>query len=272
MFSSVLVVVPTLGVRQDWLRSSIHSILSQEDVDVRVRVVAPTAAALRPICSELGVELVECDRKGLGVAINRGWKDAGEFEYVTWLGDDDLLAPGSLASTTAVMSANADIAMAYGAVRYIDGAGSSLWLQRPGRFAAWYLSYGKNLVPQQGSLLRRSLVLQIGGIDETYKSAMDQDLFSRLLDGRSFAYVRQELAAFRLHDSNITVTKGDGGANEGEQIRMRHAGRFYPAIRRLTRMTDRVIYAFIRRRPFGATPLIDGVPYTIAHDQSVASK
>lgn len=269
MFPLVLVVVPTLGARKGWLRASIGSILSQEGVQVRVRVVAPSKASLAQLCSELGVELVECDEKGLSVAINEGWKDTGEAEFITWLGDDDLLAPGSLAATSAALAAHPKANMAYGAVRYIDAAGHSMWLQRPGRFAAWYLPYGKNLVPQQGSLLRKSAVLAVGGIDETCKSAMDQDLFSRLLDSGPYSYVRQEVAAFRMHESNITVTKGNEGDDEGELIRARHAGQFYPVIRHVTRIADRVIYALIRRWPYGAPPSVSGQPYTVAHGSLV---
>jgi glycosyltransferase involved in cell wall biosynthesis len=265
----ILVVVPTLGTRRDWLRASVRSVLSQEGVDVRVRVVAPSQASLGPLCSELGVELVECDQKGLSVAINEGWKDAEGVEFVTWLGDDDLLAPGSLAATNAAISGAPDIAMVYGAVRYVDAGGSSMWLQRPGRFAARYLPYGKNLVPQQGSLLRRSVVMAAGGIDESCKSAMDQDLFLRLLDRGTYAYVRQEVAAFRMHESNITVTKGDIGADEGERIRARHAGKFYPIIRRFTLISDRLIYALIRRWPYGPPASVNGRPYTVAHEAAV---
>ncbi|MEN8582793.1 glycosyltransferase [Burkholderia sp. RS01] len=267
LFPLILIVVPTLGTRRDWLRASIVSILSQEGVEVRVRVVAPSEASLGGLCTELGAELVECDRKGLSVAINEGWKDTGEAEFLTWLGDDDLLAPGSLAATSAALAARPNAPMVYGAVRYIDAAGNSMWLQRPGRFAAWYLPYGKNLVPQQGSLLRKSFVMAAGGIDEACKSAMDQDLFSRLLECGPSAYVRQEVAAFRIHESNITVNKGNEGADEGERIRARHAGRFYPLIRRVTVMSDRLIYALIRRWPYKAPPVVNGKPYTIAYQR-----
>lgn len=261
----ILVVIPTLGIRRDWFVASVRSILSQEGVDVRIRVVAPSKANLRSLCSALGVELIEYDRRGLSAAINRGWEGADDFEYVTWLGDDDLLSPGSLSATAAEMTHHPSASIVYGAVRYIDANGRTLWLQRPGRFAGWYLRYGKNLLPQQGSLLRRSAVRSVGGINESYKSAMDQDLFSRLIDSGGYRYVRYEVAAFRLHESNITVTKGDAGTDEGDEIRARHAGRFYELIRSCTQISDRVIYGLIRRWPYGPPPLgADGVPYTIS--------
>lgn len=257
-------VVPTLGLRRDWLKSAIRSVLAQEGVGVTVRVVAPTTAKLSLLCGELGVELLESDRKGLSAAINDGWNAPSKAEYVSWLGDDDLLAPGSLSAAIRALEGRPAAAMVYGAVRYIDARGETLWVQRPGRFAAWYLAYGKNLLPQQGSLLRMSRVQSVGGVDERFTRAMDQDLFSRLILGNGESvYVGRELAAFRLHESNITLTKGISGDDEGEIIRARHTGNLYPAVRRLTRVLDHAIYSVIRHLPFRPPAEINGVPYTI---------
>lgn len=269
MAHRILVVIPTLGQRKDWLIASIKSITSQEGIDAKVRVVAPTQASVGPTCSALGVELLEYNRKGLSAAIRRGWEECDDYDYVTWLGDDDLLAPGSLKRTAAVMASQPKTSIVYGAVRYIDSRGRTLWLQRPGRFAGWYIRYGKNLLPQQGSLLRKSAVQAIGGVDENFRSAMDQDLFTRLIDRGSYAYVRHEVAAFRLHESNITVTKGNAGSDEGELIRARHGGRLYPLLRPITKVTDRLIYAMIRRWPYPAPERVQGIPYTFARGQDM---
>jgi hypothetical protein len=39
---------------------------------------------------------------------------------VPWLGDDDLLEPGSLTATVAALDADAGAVVAYGSCRYID--------------------------------------------------------------------------------------------------------------------------------------------------------
>ncbi|MDL5352336.1 glycosyltransferase [Microbacterium sp. zg-YB36] len=259
----VLMVVPTLGTRRDWLIDALRSILDQEtDVQPIVRVVAPDSAPIQDICDDLGVELLRSNRRGLSAAINDGWNSPHEAEFVAWLGDDDLLAPESLLASTRHLEEHPKSPAVYGQVRYIDEDGATLWVQRPGIWGRWYFRVGKNLIPQQGSLFRWAAVQQIGGIDELYQSAMDQDLFARLQRRGRLHYVRRELAAFRLHASNITVTKGEGGNDEGDEIRGRYFRRGYPVIRSITRRTDRLIYALIRRMPYRRAADQGTRPYT----------
>ena len=265
MRTSVLVVVPTLGTRLPWLREAILSITTQ-DIDPLplIRVVAPSQArsALADLCAELGAELVISDRKGLSAAINDGWRDAKNFEFVTWLGDDDLLAPHALRRAVEFLRRQPPAVAVYGQIRYVDPSGNTLWFQRPGSLAPIYMKVGKNLVPQQGSLIRSSAAARLNGIDENFSSAMDQDLFARLQRLGKLAYIRVEVAAFRLHDSNITITKGSSGEDEGEKIRRRQVGKLYPLIRPFTRLSDKLLYAAIRRSRIPTTPLRDGLPYT----------
>lgn len=259
----VLVVVPTLGRRPEWLEDALSSVLSQgPNIDLRVRVVAPSSANVEAICSKFEVELLISERPGLSAAINDGWNHPHSAGFVTWLGDDDVLAPGSLAHTTQALMENPAAPAAYGQIRYIDERGATLWLQRPTRFAAQYMKVGKNLLPQQGSLLRWGAVKAIGGLNESFKSAMDQDLFMRLFERGGFVYVRRELGAFRLHASNITVTKGASGENEGDSIRRRYVRGHYATIRRVTSITDRMIYGVMRRLPASRPATVYGRPYT----------
>jgi hypothetical protein len=139
-------------------------------------------------------------------------------------------------------------------------------LMRPTRFAGPYLRIGKDLVPQQGSLLRASAVRQVGLLDEGLAHAMDMDLFLKLAKLGDLKYVPIEVGAFRLHGSNITITKPDG--EESEVVRMRsltplgaHTVGF---ARPITRHLDRLIYGTLARLPTGQVPLLDGKPYTEA--------
>ena len=258
----VLIVVPTLGHRLGWLSDCVASIQQQQSLcSVHTVVVAPTSADLGSFCADRHVEHRASDRKGLSAAINDGWRDSDRFDYLGWLGDDDLLAPGSIASASEALESDGSASAVDGDVRYIDRNGNTMWMQRPGRWAQLYFRVGKNLVPQQGSLFRSSAVRQVGGVDETFRSAMDQDLFDRLrLVGR-LIHVRRELAAFRLHEANITVTKGDAGTDEGDRIRAR-GGRAYNVLRPITPLTDRLIYGTMRRLPSPPAPLSNGQPYT----------
>lgn len=262
---TVLVVIPTLGERPEWLHAAIDSVTCQEGrFLLTVRIVAPSSADLDPVKESAELEVLRSDRRGLSAAINDGWSDSAEFDYLAWLGDDDLLAPGSLALCIEALQRNSDASAAYGSVRYIDQHGKTLWLQRPGPLAEPYFLIGKNLIPQQGSLFRSAAVREIGGVDESFRSAMDQDLFARLRSHGQLLRISDELGAFRLHESNITVTKGSAGVDEGDLIRRRHFGRLYPVVRPFTKITDRVFYWIIRHQPAGRPPVHYGRAYTLS--------
>ena len=263
----VTLVVPTMGGRHAWLEDSLGSIVSQRAVDVRVVVVAPTSADVR-LGGVEGVDLCRYEGSGLSRAVNWGWRLYPESEYVAWLGDDDLLAPGSLAATVAAMVGSTNLSMVYGQVRYIDGRSNTLWFARSTRFAAPYLRFGKNFLRQQGSLLRRAAIEEVGWLDPSLKNAMDQELFTRLGRAGERRYIAKELGAFRLHGSGITLSKG--ADDESDQVRERFfspAGRRgYRAWRRIGRRLDWAADAIERRLPVPPVPKNGwGVPYTRPH-------
>lgn len=247
----VLVVVPTLGNRQDWLKACLTSIRAQSVV-AAVRIVAPSSADLDALAAQHGAELRTFDTPGLGKALNFGFNmqdDMGVHEYVTWLGDDDLLAAGSLAATVKALDTKPDANVAFGYCRYIDSEGETLWMFRSPRWAPWYAQYGADFIPQPGSLLRHASLRDVGGIDESFKHAMDLDLFLRLLSGGKFVRLKRELASFRMHESSITTTKPSG--EESERARWQHAERrgralAYQMCRPISRLADKVVVRALR--------------------------
>jgi GT2 family glycosyltransferase len=262
MDRSLTIVVPTLGKRAAWLRDCLYSITLQGEENCRIIVVAPDSADLS-VCDQFDVETSRYNGRGMSRAINHGWSLDPTSDYISWLGDDDLLAPGSLRATAAFLDGNPRCSMVYGRVRYIDADSSSLWMSHPTRFAAPYLRVGKNLVSQQGSLVRRSAASRIGYLDADLMNAMDQDFFTRLRAVGRRAYIPRELGAFRWHASSITSQKHS--RNESELVRRRHLSstqlRAYCAWRIVGRHFDWAVDAAVRRLPAPSVPRRDGLPY-----------
>jgi GT2 family glycosyltransferase len=260
----VLVVVPTLGNRPEWLRTCLSSI-AQQSVCARVLLVGPAAAGLHRWQAEYSADVLDVDAPGLSVAINRGF-ETGEEQFVTWLGDDDLLAPASLERVRAALIRKPHASFAYGRTRYIDSVGDTIGVTHPGHWAARYLTLGKDFVPQPGSLIRREALRGVGLLDESLRNAMDLDLFIRLLRWGPATYVRHEVSAYRLHEASITTTKGAG--DESESVRLRYvrpaAAARFARRRRWTRRADRVIDVMFRRLPAPRVPRYRGEPYTQA--------
>lgn len=245
----VLFVVPTLGERPDWLRQTLASVRAQ-DVPVDLRIVAPGSAPIAEVCREYGAEAVICDEPGISRAINVGFEAgvdgrAPTHHYAAWLGDDDLLAPGSLRATVDALDMNPEASAAYGQCRFITADGETMWLFRPGPRAGRVSRRGINRIPQPGSLFRYKALLAVNGLDETYRHAMDYDLFLRLQEMGPLQYVDRELAAFRVHDASTTVGKADYSETD------RARGRFRS---RSQTLRDRVWLATVRRRPAPPPP------------------
>lgn len=224
---TVLFVVPTLGNRPDLLARSVASITDQGHPDLDLVLVAPPGRGVEELATRAGARFVaDPARGGLSGALNAGLAAAGPgVTGFAWLGDDDLLAPGSLATTTRVLAENPDAALVFGWCDYIDADDTVVFRSRAGRLAAATIAFGPNLVPQPGSLMRYDAVVAAGGLDESVRLAMDLDLFLRLRRHGRLLAVPQTLASFRWHEDSATVSAEQESMEESDQLRMKYLPR-----------------------------------------------
>lgn len=222
MSAPVLLVVPTLGRRLDFLQQTLDSIAAQ-DVAADVVLVTPRdATAARDLAAERGARVVD-DPGSLPAAVNVGVATAGpDHRYVNWIGDDDLLAPGSLASTTRALSADRGRVVAYGACAYIDDQGRHLWTSQAGRWAQRILPWGPDLIPQPGMLVRLDAWQAVGGVDASLRFAFDLDLLLKLRRQGSFVDVGTVVSSFRWHPDSLTVSDRTTSLDESEAVKRRY--------------------------------------------------
>lgn len=220
---SVLVVVPTLGNRPEYLRQALDSLGVQDGVDLQIVVVAPLAAELaRRECEERRITFLAQTGSGLSQAINQGWRTSGDSsQFWAWLGDDDLLPRDSLAHASSALSKRPDASLVFGRCAYVDDAGRPLFEVRPGSMAIRLLRWGPDLIPQPGSLARAQSVLAAGLLDERLRFAMDLDLFLRLKDVGRLVYLPARLGVFRWHEGSTTVSGAQASAAEARFVRQR---------------------------------------------------
>jgi GT2 family glycosyltransferase len=256
-------VVPTLGQRPDHLRECLASITSQEVAGVDLVLVAPESPDLEAVAREYAARTVPDPGRGISGALNAGFA-AGVpgTAYVGWLGDDDLLRPGSLAATTAALDADSEASMAYGWCDYVDSTGTTLFSSRAGRLAARIITFAPNLIPQPGCLMRLADVQAVGGVDEDLKLSMDLDLFLKLRRRGHLLAVPQTLASFRWHESSATFRSQAASAEEADQVRMRYLPASAARLYRVGRWPGRAALQLMRwrvsRRARGATASYDG--------------
>jgi GT2 family glycosyltransferase len=220
--TEVLIVIPTLGQRVDYLRQTLESIRSQQ-VEVDITVVTPTSATVaRALAQEFRAKVVD-DPGSLPAAINLGVTEAAaQHRYVNWLGDDDLLTENSLQVSIAALTVQPNCVLSYGSCRYIDDTGAELWVSKAGKWADRILTWGPDLIPQPGMLVRKDAWESVGGLDVTLSHAFDLDLLLKLRALGSFTAVDSVVSCFRWHPDSLTVSDRSKSLNESEAIKRRY--------------------------------------------------
>lgn len=262
---TVCIVIPTTYSDDRWLRLALESVCDQRG-PILVRIVGRGSKGLLAVVGDYGAEFIPELGHSLSEALNQGFSQLPPtVKYIGWLGDDDLLAPKSLALTQRALDLNPAAPFAFGRVRYINADGTSKWLIRPGAWSVMYGRWGHNFIAQQGGLIRRSSFEAVGGVDNSLKNSMDQDLFLKLASAGRPAYLGRELGAWRIHAASISSQKGM--RDESKDVMRRYRPKLPVAVdtamTMLVKFTDRILLSTHCRIPGPPPPMIEGVPYTM---------
>ena len=222
MNQRVGIVVPTLGKRTEYLDQCLRSIRFAGDA--HILLVAPTSLDVTALISAGLIDsFVPDEGGGLASAINQGAKALPDsVEHLNWLGDDDLLTPGSLRTCVELLDSKPDVVMCFGACEFIDSKGESVWENRSGQWAVPMLRFGPDMIPQPGALFRRSEFEAAGGLNTNFGWAFDFDLFIRLSKLGKMKYINQTLAKFRWHPESLSVEHRRQSVYEASEVRVSH--------------------------------------------------
>ncbi|MFM8270851.1 MAG: glycosyltransferase family 2 protein [Gemmata sp.] len=162
--------------------------------------------------------------KGQSQAINLGL--AGTTgEIMAYLNSDDLLLPGALHTVAHYFETHPDVDVVYGHRVVIDSGGRELGRWVLPRHDDAMLKWA-DYVPQETMFWRRRLWDKVGGIDESFRFAMDWDLLLRFqAAGAKMVRLPRFLGAFRVHTSSKTVSAVTStGYEEMQRLRRRVHG------------------------------------------------
>ena len=222
MIHSVGIVVPTLGKRPEYLRQCLESIRSAGQA--HVLLVAPKSFDPKSLLSsDLFDQVVTDPGAGLSEAINLGVESLpAAVQFINWLGDDDVLAEGSITSAARVLEASNNLVMVFGSCDYINSEGEVVWKNKSGQWAVPLLRFGPDLIPQPGALFRREAFKQAGMLKPKYDWAFDFDLFIELSKLGRLKFIDQTLAQFRWHPESLSVEYRRKSVSEASQVRVSH--------------------------------------------------
>lgn len=220
------IVIPTAFNRPEYLPLSYHSIASQQgEFELEILVGTPQVKieAVRAALPAGARVAAESNEQGLAKKLDLLLRELSQdCDVIGWLGDDDVLTDGSLAQSVAAFEKDPEVVMTYGRCDYIDANGDVIFTNLSGDWASKILRFGPQLIPQPGSLMRRTAFEGTKGLSNEFALAFDFDLFLQLKNEGRFAYLNKTLAQFRWHPTSLSVKRRMRSATEASRVRRRH--------------------------------------------------
>jgi glycosyltransferase involved in cell wall biosynthesis len=161
--------------------------------------------------------------RGQADAVNKGFAMA-KGEIFGWLNSDDLYLPGAISAAVKELL-DSGCGLVHGGWRRIDVNGDVINDVAAVPFdLRQQLDYA-NLVAQPGALFTREAFEAVGGLDVSYRYAMDYELFLRMGARFEVRHVDRVLGAFRYHPESKTVAESEGFIDETYRAARRHGAR-----------------------------------------------
>lgn len=208
MTSQILVVTATLGNR-DTLQKTINSVRAIGGDDVKHVVIAPKDKV--PFIQEQ-FPYVTCvpesaKSKGIYAALNFAFSTyAHEYEYVTFINDDDYWLPQFRTLINIIKKNRVDFV--YGKTKYVDSHGMPLTNQTSsGRFSDFIPLLYSNIIllTQQATIIRSEWYFKLNGFDESYKLTADTKFWAKLsLENIKYQYVNCCCAAYCIQEGQLS--------------------------------------------------------------------
>jgi len=203
----VSIVTPSYN-QGEYLERTLLSVLGQNYHDLEYIVVDGNSSdESQPILQKhsqtLHTLIVEPDG-GQAEAINKGFAVA-TGEILGFLNSDDVLLPGTVEFLADYFAAHPDVDAVYSNRIFIDEHDqlSGFWVLPP----HWdYCMCRWDFIPQETCFWRRSLLEQVGPLNEDLDFAIDYDLFVRMMRHGRFQRISRFLAAFRRHPDSKSST------------------------------------------------------------------
>lgn len=207
----VSIITPSYNQAR-FLERTIRSVLAQDYPRIEYIVLDAmsndeTPEVLRKYQRQITKVIREPDN-GQADAINKGFKIA-RGEVLAWINSDDCYTSSTVVSqAVASLANNPSSDLVYGRRKYVNVDGN-LVLVRPFRDFSYEALKLSCYIPQECCFWRREIYERAGGfVDDTYKFAMDYELWMRMLNnGAQFLALREFFGLYRLHDQAKSVAQ-----------------------------------------------------------------
>ncbi len=226
---TITVVTPSYN-QGSFIRATIESVLGQGYPHLEYIVMDggstdETVDILREY--EGRVPWVSEKDRGQSDAINKGFRQASG-DIIAFLNSDDLYEPGALLAVGNHFASRPATTWLTGKCRIVDTLGhekrrsitayKNFWLRTHTHSALVVLNY----ISQPATFWRRSVIDEIGELDENLHYTMDYDYWLRLWKRWPLQFVNRYLADFRVHPASKGGTSAARQFQEGLDTARRH--------------------------------------------------
>jgi glycosyltransferase involved in cell wall biosynthesis len=160
---------------------------------------------------------------GQADAVNKGFRLAHGAIF-GWLNADDTYLPGAVSTAVSALR-RTGAELVHGGWRQIDAAGATIRDIAPVPYDHDAELNDRNAVCQPGAFFTRAAFEAVGGLDPSYRYAMDYELWLRLGSRFPVTHVDAVLGAYRLHPASKTVAETFGFWAETVRASRAHGGR-----------------------------------------------
>jgi glycosyltransferase involved in cell wall biosynthesis len=159
---------------------------------------------------------------GASDAIAKGFQRA-TGEIMAYINSDDPYMPGAIHAAVKAFQEHPECDVVFGNTYWTDPQGKVLAERRQTPFWALSYFYGGCDMQQPSTFWRRDIYLKAGGMNASFVTAFDTDLFHRFIaNGARFRHVRQFFSCFRIHPESKSSTLIERRNEELAKIRKVH--------------------------------------------------
>lgn len=212
----ISVVLPCYNGRR-YLDEALQSVLAQTYRDFELLVVddgstddSPEIAG-RYAAADARVRVIRGGRGGISAALNRGIAEA-RFPWIARMDGDDVALPTRFERQMAAAAADPGV-VAWGTyARHFGPDGRVLGVSRTGpttrdEFARLRAAGEDVYLIHPTTLLRRDVVLRVGGYDGTFDNCEDLELFDRMAEAGPMLAIPEPLLLYRVHPASVSMTR-----------------------------------------------------------------
>jgi glycosyltransferase involved in cell wall biosynthesis len=204
----VSAVVPCFN-GEPFLADALESVRNQTHaVDELIVVDDGSTDRSAEIAESFGAFVIRQENRGDGAARNRGTAVA-TGDVIAWLDADDRWLPHHVAVLTGLLHRHREAVAAFGAVQRFGSRAELIrgYVPPGGPRAVLFEAFRDWLHTTIGAVLRRSALLDIGGLDETERYAVDFDLWLRLAQRHVFVATHEVTAEWRWHPAQQSSSR-----------------------------------------------------------------